>query len=149
MKCLNFFKNFSINFNLRVKFLEDFNRIQKSLPRLNDEFHYGKYDLKELFDINLFHSNYKNNLCIEKQHDRFYAKCSIPIGKLIHVENVFIFIKSENNIYDQRRIINAVEKYLIMAPTIWEFNQIRHMPSINQWFKNQINANEDDLEFVI
>jgi hypothetical protein len=151
-------QNSSINFNLRMKYFEDFNNIQLCLPRLKEEYQNGKYDLKQMFnnqlidqktffDIQLFHSDYKNNLYLKKRNNSVYAKCSIPSGSLLLVQQAFAFVKSDDN-NDQRRLLNTIEKHLIMAPTIWEFNTIRVMPRIEQWFKNEIDVDEDDYELV-
>jgi hypothetical protein len=152
-------QNSSINFNLRIKYFEDFNNIQLCLPRLKDEYQNGKYDLKQMFnnqlidqktffDIQLFHSDYKNNLYLKKRNNSVYAKCSIPSGSLLLVQQAFAFVKSDDDNNDQRRLLNTIEKHLIMAPTIWEFNTIRIMPRIEQWFKNEIDVDEDDYELV-
>ncbi|CAF4892677.1 unnamed protein product, partial [Rotaria magnacalcarata] len=47
---------------------------------------------------------------------------------------------------DERRLLNVIEKHLIMAPTHWEFNRLRSMPSIDEWFDNETAAEEDDYE---
>jgi hypothetical protein len=66
---------------------------------------------------------------------------------LLLVQQAFAFVKSDDN-NDQRRLLNTIEKHLIMAPTVWEFNTIRVMPRIEQWFKNEIDVDEDDYELV-
>jgi hypothetical protein len=152
-------QNSSINFNLRWKYIQDFNELQSCLPRLKDEYQNGKYDLKQMFnnesinstsffDIHLFHSDYKNNSCIKKRNNNFYAKCLIPAGTLLLVQHAFAYVKSNGDDSDERRLLNAIEKHLIMAPTVAEFNLVRLMPCINQWFENETDADEDDYEFV-
>jgi len=151
-------ENPSINFNLRLKYSQDFNQIQSCLPRLKEEYQNGKYDLKQMFshqsieqksffDIHLFHSDFKNNSCIKKRNNSFYAKYSIPAGTLLLVQHAFAFVKS-NDDNDERRLLNAIEKHLIMAPTVWEFDTIRIIPCIDEWFENETDADEDDYEFV-
>lgn len=153
-------QNSSINNNLHGKYLQDINEVRSCLPRLKDEYQNGKYDLKQmfnnqsinqtnLFNSHLFHSNYRNNSCIKQRNESFYAKSSIPAGTLLLVENAFVFVKSDDGITDERRLLNAIEKHLIIAPTVLEFNSIRHMPHIYQWFENETDANEDDAEFVL
>jgi hypothetical protein len=148
----------SINFNLRLKYAEEFNRIRTNLPRLKDELENGKYDLKQmfndesmnstnLFDIHLFHCDFNNNSSIKKRNHRLLAKCSIPAGTLLVVQHAFAFIQSNNENVD-RQLINEIEKRLMMAPTVWEFDLIRMMPLIDHWFENETNADEDDYEFV-
>jgi hypothetical protein len=75
------------------------------------------------------------------------AKCSIPAGTLLVVQHAFAFIQSNNENVD-RQLINEIEKRLMMAPTVWEFDLIRMMPLIDHWFENETNADEDDYEFV-
>jgi hypothetical protein len=151
-------QNSSINFNLRMKYLEEFNQIRSNLPRLKDEFENGKYDLKQMFndesmnstsffDIHLFHCDFNNNSCVKKRNNRSIAKCSIPAGTLLVVQHAFASVKSTGENAD-RRLINEIEKHLIMAPTAWEFDLIRMMPLIDQWFENETDADEDDYEFV-
>jgi hypothetical protein len=151
--CFILAQNPSINFNLRMKYAEEFNRIQSNLPRLKDESKKGKYDLKQmfskpsinstsLFDIDLFHCDYNNDSCIKKRGNRLFAKCSIPAGTLLVVQHAFAFVQSIDENAD-RRLINEIEKRLIMTPTVWTFDEIRMMPLINHWFENEPDADED------
>ncbi|CAF3539747.1 unnamed protein product [Rotaria sp. Silwood1] len=151
----NLSQNPSINFNLRLKYTKDFNQIQSALPRLKNEYQHGEYDLKQMFnnesihqttffDIHMFHSNFYNSLCIKKRNQNSYAKCCIPSGTLLLVQHAFTFVKS--GIDDERRLLNAIEKHLIMAPTAWEFDLIRVMPYINEWFENETDADENDYD---
>ncbi|CAF1092693.1 unnamed protein product [Rotaria sordida] len=151
----NLSQNSSINFNLRLKHTIDFNQIQTALPRLKHEYQHGEYDLKQMFnnesldqiiffDIHMFHSNFYNDSCIKKRNQNLYAKCCIPSGTLLLVQHAFTFVKSGIN--DERRLLNAIEKHLIMASNAWEFHLIRIIPCINEWFKNETDADENDYE---
>ena len=151
-------RNPAINHNLRMAYSIDFNRIQSHLPRLHQEYQHGEYDIKQMFnnqsldqktffDINMFHADFHNDLCIKKRRNKFYAKCLIPAGTLLLVQHAFAFVKSGDN--DERRLLNQIEKHLIMAPTVWEFDSIRIMPCIDEWFENETDADEDDIELEV
>lgn len=152
-------QNSSINFNLRSRYAEEFHRLQSNLSRLKDEVKAGKYDLKRMFnerlksstsffDIDRFHCDYYNHSSIKQRNNRLLAKCCIPAGTLLVVQHAFAFVKAEG-IDVNRRLINEIEKHLMMAPTSWEFDCIRIMSPIDQWFENHTDADEDDYEFVI
>jgi hypothetical protein len=64
---------------------------------------------------------------------------------LLLVQHAFAFVQS-NGDNPERRLLNEIEKHLIMAPTVWEFDLIRMIPSIDQWFENETDADEDDYE---
>lgn len=150
-------QNSSINFPLRLKYFADFEQIKKNLPRLKDESQKGKFDLKKifqnlsinqktLFDIEHFHSNFKNKLYLKKRNRHFYAKGSIPPGTLLFVQNVFAFVETKGGNADQR-LLNEIEKHLIMSPSRAQFDTISSMPVIKQWVNNQTDfyvVDEDD-----
>ncbi|CAF1317832.1 unnamed protein product [Rotaria magnacalcarata] len=148
-------KNLATNFILRSQYEAHFHDIQSALPRLKQENQHGEYNLKQMFnnesldqksffDIHTFHFKFYNDSFIKKRKHGLYAKLSIPSGTLLLVQDAFAFVKSGEN--DERRLLNVIEKHLIMAPTHWEFNRLRSMPSIDEWFDNETDAEEDDYE---
>ena len=148
----------AINFNLRSRYAQEFQRIQSHLPRLKAEFKTGRFNLKQMFneqsshsttffDIDRFHSDFSNESLIKKRHKRFLAKSSIPAGTLLVAQHAFASVQAAG-VDVNRRLINEIERHLIVSPTPYKFDLIRPMSPIDQWFENETDADEDDDEFV-
>ncbi|CAF0718792.1 unnamed protein product [Adineta ricciae] len=139
----------NIHPQLRWKYAPDFDQLNSNLTRIKDECAHGIYDVKKMFhqqyfdqktvfDFETFHSNFDNTSLIKKRRDQAYAKCAIPTGTLLLVQNAFVYVKSGEN--EQERLLNELEKHFAMAPTPKEFDLIRMMPLIHQWFENETDA---------
>jgi hypothetical protein len=66
---------------------------------------------------------------------------------LLLVHHAFAFIKSGGG-DDDRRLLNQIEKHLFLSPTASEFDVIRQMPCINEWFEDETEADENDYELL-
>ena len=147
-------QNDSIYFQLRLKYFQDFDQLQKNLPRLRDEFEKGLFDLvklfecssinsKTFFDIEQFHSNFKNKSCLKLRNHYFQAKCSIPVGTLLLVESAFASVQTKDSNSDLR-LLNEIEKHLLMSPNSSEFDRLRTMPVFRRWLDEQTDFDDDD-----
>jgi hypothetical protein len=137
----------------------DFDQLQSSLSRWKEEHQDGKYDLKQmfsnesidqttLFDIQMFHANFKNDLYIQKGDNSVCATRNIPSGTLLVAQHAFAFVKSGENA--ERRLLNEIEKHLVMTPANTEFDLIRIMPWIKKWVQNEAKFDDDDdFELVL
>ena len=144
----------SISRELPQMFTDDFAQLRSVLARLREEHETGNYDLTSMFtkesidlstsfDLQRFHANYKNDRLMKKKNHRSYARRAIPSGTLLLAQQAFAFVKAGDQA--ERRLLNEIEKRLNMASTINEFNALRQMPSIRQWFDEET---ELDPEFV-
>ncbi|UJR38350.1 hypothetical protein I4U23_031020 [Adineta vaga] len=152
---LNLSQTSSIDPQIRCKYLSDYQQLNANLDRLKDQcahgiyslktmFHQEHFDQKTQFDFQTYHYNFYNTTFMKNRHGKYYSKCIIPPGTLLLAQNAFAYVKSGDN--EQRRLLNEIEKHLIMAPTAKEFYSIRMIPLINHWFENIADVDEDDHE---
>ena len=146
------------NYHFKQLYANDFQRLRTVLTRLKDENEGGNYDVKSMFstdpfsqktffDLDLCYADFQNKLYLKKRRGIYHAKCDLPAGCLILVQQPFAFVRTGND--ERRRLLNDVERRLSLATTIHEFETLEQIPSVHRWLEDETDADPDDPKFVV